>query len=62
MRISDLQFFKRGKHEGKLRVILDGKKVACEALECDDSYYIEREDGVGLKIIKNNPFKYASLE
>jgi|TARA_Y100000401_G_scaffold111588_1_gene109996 2-polyprenyl-3-methyl-5-hydroxy-6-metoxy-1,4-benzoquinol methylase len=62
MRISDLQFFKRGKHEGKLRVILDGKKVAGEALECDDSYYIEREDGVGLKIIKNNPFKYASLE
>ena len=50
MKISDLQFFKRGKHEGKLRVILDGKKVAGEALECDDSYYIEREDGVGLKL------------
>ena len=58
MRISDLQFFKRGKHEGKLRVILDGKKVAGEALECDDSYYIEREDGVGLKIIKSLDLMY----
>jgi 2-polyprenyl-3-methyl-5-hydroxy-6-metoxy-1,4-benzoquinol methylase len=51
-----------GKHHGDVEFTLDGKPFKGHCINSDDSFYTELEDGVGLKMIKDNAARYGTLK
>ena len=51
-----------GKHHGDVEFMLDEKPFKGHCVNSDDSFYAKLEDGVGLKMIKDNVSRYGTLE
>ena len=51
-----------GKPHGDVEFMLDGVPIKGHCINSDDSFYVKLEDGVGLKMIKDNEKKIKILE
>jgi 2-polyprenyl-3-methyl-5-hydroxy-6-metoxy-1,4-benzoquinol methylase len=51
-----------GKPHGDVEFMLDDVPIKGHCINSDDSFYVKLEDGVGLKMIKDNEARYGTLQ